>query len=482
MPLTRAQASQEETSKNIEEHKQEEPEIDEQGRSPFQTELLAAVQEQQDLLKEYKDRQDHRISEVVNILDGAIQNLSDEFGRVCDKNRHLETNVVQLRDRVEVLESEIKRSQEQSEKVNAGVFASLHQMIKSELREELKSVFAGHVKTEEISNVGASTVLSEGERSRSSPASKMPTSTPYCRLNKEKQRAECNATMVRGTDLSAGRPVQKPAVFDGRSSWEAYVTQFEIVAEINQWDGPDKAAFLATSLRGPALTVLSNLPSESRVDYPSLVAALESRFGNKKQSELHRMKLRNRVRRRDETLPELAEDIERLARLAYPEAPVEVLETLTKDQFTDALNDDETRLRVAQARPTSLRAALGIALEIESFSLAARRRVRPVRTVHESSTKANTESFVDPFEETLKRNSEFLAELKKTTSELREVVRSVNRRGRSQDRSPPRGRRKCWTCGAEDHIQRHCRANDTKKNHNESGNEQESSQRGGTRQ
>ena len=57
--------------------------------------------------------------------------------------------------------------------------------------------------------------------------------------------------------------------------------QFEIVAEINQWDGPDKAAFLSTSLRGPALTVLSNLPSESRVDYPSLVAALESRLVTK---------------------------------------------------------------------------------------------------------------------------------------------------------------------------------------------------------
>ncbi|CAB4034070.1 Hypothetical predicted protein [Paramuricea clavata] len=140
-------------------------------------------------------------------------------------------------------------------------------------------------------------------------------------------------------------------VFDGRSSWEAYVTQFEIEAEINQWDGPDKAAFLGTSLRGPVLTVLC-------VHYTSLLAALESRFGNKRQSELHRMKLRNRVRRRDETLPELAEDIERLTRLAYPEAPIEVLETLTKDQFIDALNDNEMRLRVAQTRPTTLRAAL----------------------------------------------------------------------------------------------------------------------------
>ena len=52
--------------------------------------------------------------------------------------------------------------------------------------------------------------------------------------------------------------------------------------------------------------VLSNLPMESRGHYPSLVAALESRFGSKKQGELHRMKLRNRVRRRDETVETLS--------------------------------------------------------------------------------------------------------------------------------------------------------------------------------
>ena len=179
------------------------------------------------------------------------------------------------------------------------------------------------------------------------------------------------------------------------------MTQFEIVAEINQRDDREKAAFLATNLSGPALTVLSNLAPKRRVDYPSLVAALESRFGDKRQSELHRMKLRNRDRRREETLPELVEDIEILARLAHPEAPIEVLETLTKDQFIDALNDHETRLRVAQARLTSLRAALEIALEIESFSLEARRRVRPVRTVQESPSKATPESFLNSLEETL---------------------------------------------------------------------------------
>ena len=59
-----------------------------------------------------------------------------------------------------------------------------------------------------------------------------------------------------------------------------------------------------------------------------------------------------------------------------------MLETLTKDQFNDALSDDELRQQEIQARPSFLRAALGVSLEIELFSMAARHRSRPVRTAH----------------------------------------------------------------------------------------------------
>ena len=88
---------------------------------------------------------------------------------------------------------------------------------------------------------------------------------------------------------------------------------------------------------------------------------------------------------------------------------------------------------------------------------------------------------MDPLEDTLKRNSGFLTELKKMTSELREVVRSVNRRERNQNGSPPRGKRKYWTCGSEDHLQRDCRLYNAEKKRNESGNEEGSSPRGGAR-
>ena len=114
------------------------------------------------------------------------------------------------------------------------------------------------------------------------------------------------------------------------------------------------ASFLAVSLKGPVLTVLSNLHPEGQRCYATLVAVLESRFGSAHQAELNRTKLRNRVRRREEGLPELAEDVERLARLAYPEAQPALLEVLVKDQFIDALSDEDMRLRIRQGHPRTL--------------------------------------------------------------------------------------------------------------------------------
>ena len=73
----------------------------------------------------------------------------------------------------------------------------------------------------------------------------------------------------------------------------------------------EKATLLAVSLRGAASTVLSNLQPDRRSDYRALVTALENRFGTAHQAELHRMKLGNRTRKREESLAELMEDIER---------------------------------------------------------------------------------------------------------------------------------------------------------------------------
>ena len=75
------------------------------------------------------------------------------------------------------------------------------------------------------------------------------------------------------------------------------------------------------------------------------------------QQELHRTRFKSRLRRREESLQELAEDIERLARLAYPLAPDDMKDLLAKEQFIDAILDGDTRLRLKQSKPQSLRDA-----------------------------------------------------------------------------------------------------------------------------
>ena len=51
---------------------------------------------------------------------------------------------------------------------------------------------------------------------------------------------------------------------------------------------------------------------------------------------------------KDATLPELAEDVDRLTRLAYPDATTEMLQVLACDQFVDSLTNEEVCLRIVQ--------------------------------------------------------------------------------------------------------------------------------------
>ena len=93
---------------------------------------------------------------------------------------------------------------------------------------------------------------------------------------------------------------KRPAPFDGKVAWDAYRTQFELLAMMNRWSDAEKAAYLAISLRGPAATVLTNLPPEQRQSYEALTIALDTRFGLSHQTELNRMRLKASTRRRTE--------------------------------------------------------------------------------------------------------------------------------------------------------------------------------------
>jgi hypothetical protein len=249
--------------------------------------------------------------------------------------------------------------------------------------------------------------------------------------------------------------LQKPPPFDGRPPWDAYKLQFEMLATVNGWSNAQKATYLAVSLRGPALTVLTNISADHRGDYDLLVAALNKRFGSAHQAELNRAKLRGRVRQREETLPELAEEVEHLARLAYPDAAAQMVEVLAKDQFIDALPDEEFRLRLRQGKPGTLQQALEQALELESLYQANKQRSKIVREVQLGSAPAAQVNKTQLEEGALETLQCILDAVQQCTSQSKGRQRSTNQKGRV---SRATGQRPlvCWRCKKEGHIQRFC--------------------------
>ena len=141
----------------------------------------------------------------------------------------------------------------------------------------------------------------------------------------------------------------KPATYDGKSSWLDYKSHFEACATLGHWSEEDKAMYLAVSLRRQAQSVLGDLAGRVPKKYEELITALNERFSPPNQMELHRAQLRERKQRATDSLPELGQSIRRLTNLAYPTAPYDVRETLSKEYFIDALIDSDIRLRIKQS-------------------------------------------------------------------------------------------------------------------------------------
>lgn len=105
------------------------------------------------------------------------------------------------------------------------------------------------------------------------------------------------------------------------------------MAEINNWDGSRKALYLASSLSGNALSVLSELPPTKRRNYSLLVEILRNRYGSENGAEVFRSQLRTRVKNKNETMTELAQSVRKLTRKAYPGAPQHLIDTLALDHL-----------------------------------------------------------------------------------------------------------------------------------------------------
>ncbi|KAJ8968548.1 hypothetical protein NQ317_006986 [Molorchus minor] len=247
----------------------------------------------------------------------------------------------------------------------------------------------------------------------------------------------------------------KPPTYDGKTSWQTYMKQFDAAANVNNWSESEKATALIVSLRGDALEILQTLNEDQHKNYEELVLQLEMRFGDKHLQQVYQAQLKGRNQRINENLQQYEADIARLVYLAYPTAPRDFIEQLAVQVFIDGIRDCETQQALRLARCKKLNEVLAYALEFEAAKQASRghTRIRQIRTrtperEYRSNNAYNRSNFKDDVEN-LRQN------IKDIQASLENIVEQADRRNQTTSfrRKVPL---ECWNCGEKGHIRPRC--------------------------
>ena len=411
-------------------------------------------------------------------MDGTNARLGhsmDTLGKRIEVMRK-KTEISLLQNELHNLESELRAMEAGDELVDTGEHSSEDQRGAERPRRHLPDIPRGrrdHVTFSEppMLNIYDESSIVGTEGGTADPGSRPLTSTPAVPTPNQPDKAQKTSS-----ELAVKTGVKlKPATFDGTVSWTDYKAHFDACAEINGWTDKEKRLYLAVSLRGQAQGVFGNLSTRTH-DYSELSKALQERFAPPNQTELYRVQLRERRQKASESLSELGQDIRRLTNLAYPTAPADLRETLSKEQFIDALVSSDMRIRVKQARPVDLNDAIRHAVELEAYNRAEKKHLEGQGFMRATSGKGDDSSSRDTTQASLE---EKLSELQKSTAELQTSMQTLKQQNRSSQGSGtgfreryqgqqqrtyvPREKRKCHICGSEDHLRYKCPLNDQNK-------------------
>ena len=244
-----------------------------------------------------------------------------------------------------------------------------------------------------------------------------------------------------------------PKHFDGSGNWSEFLVQFNVCAQLGQWDDFVKAQAMAGLMTGKALTTYCSLPDRDRNSFTRLVSALTLKF--QERQNVARAKLESRTRQSNEKVQDLASDIWNLTCKSYPDFPMEYREQIGLEALKRAL-DVQLRLRLTDFKAATMDEAVNIVEQFESIMAAdVQQKRRYSARAMTAQKEPATEGEMDVVMKKLDQLTQQLQQLKKPAPNGRSQTSvggaTGTRTGGPQRRSPgsTNWERKCWLCGAE---------------------------------
>ena len=173
-----------------------------------------------------------------------------------------------------------------------------------------------------------------------------------------------------GMSTSMSRPSSSPKVptFDGTISaqFRPWIIQFEAIARHQCWTLGERVVRLVSSLTGPAANLLIGMTLGQLNDYNFLRARLSRRYDPPEREEAHRAELRARMRRRNESADEFAENLKNLAQRAYTSADQNMLDNLVVERFREGHGNEELKKHLCLYPSTGLQDLIGTCVRFET--------------------------------------------------------------------------------------------------------------------
>ena len=142
--------------------------------------------------------------------------------------------------------------------------------------------------------------------------------------------------------------------YNGKESVTDYLKQFELTAKRNNWDDQEKSSSLLCALDSTARTVLTEIDDTDRVTYDEIKQLLLKRFGPVVHTEVHEQALRDLRLSRGQPIRELATEVTRLTKLAYPDFEQPARNRLAVNALLNAVADKDVTFYIKDKNPTSI--------------------------------------------------------------------------------------------------------------------------------